>query len=95
MKNVISWYNDKVIDLQVNRLGVLAFMFLFHANLTAPLTLWSIHSAGNNPLQFFICVLGAFAIIIPNIAVAPVKVTIPIFLITSLSHWMIILVNFV
>ena len=93
MRTFQNWYQEKLEVLQFNRVGTMMFMFLFHGNVTAPATLIALFNNGADPLQFFLCIVGSFAIIVPNLSVSPMRITVPIFILGTLMHWIILLMN--
>lgn len=89
-----SWYDRKMTNLEFYRLGVMAFILLVQANILVPVTLLAISMNGVSSLEFGLCATFSFGILVALLGGAPVKVTIPLFITSTLVHLYIILSNF-
>lgn len=93
MENFISWYNQKMDDAEYNRLGVGAFIILFHTCIVIPVTLLVLSYNDFNVVYIGILTFLSFAILFAMIAVMPVRMSIPLFLISTLIHIIMIGLN--
>lgn len=93
--SLLSLYNNKMRNLEFYRLGVMAFILLVQANILVPVTLLAISMNGVSSLEFGLCATFSFGILVALLGGAPVKVTIPLFIVSTVIHLYIILSNFI
>ena len=67
-----------------SRLSCLVAMFVIHGCISAPLMLFSMNSVGASDFQFFMCILLSMLVVVTNLAVMPLKITVPTFVISTL-----------
>ena len=76
------------------RLIILAGMIIAQGCFTGPLALFTMSVAvGFSWIQISIIVAGIFSVLVTNLAVQPMRVTMPIFLIATLGQLAIIIFN--
>lgn len=95
MENFISWYNQKMDEAEFNRLGVGAFMILFHTCVVIPVTLLVLSYNDFNVIYIGTLVFLSFAILFVVIAVVPSRISIPLFLASTIVHIIMIGLNFI
>lgn len=77
-----------------DRLIVLVATILFQGCVTIPFAMWSMDAVwGYNEIQMTIITIGAFSVLVTNLAVLPMRFTIPTFLIASLGQLGVIIAN--
>ena len=76
------------------RVVILAAMIMAQTCITAPIALYTMNLVyGFQDFQLYIVVLGLFSVLVTNLAVQPMRVTIPVFLLASLGQILIAIVN--
>ena len=93
MENFMTWYNHKMEDAQFNRLGVMAFVLLVHTCIVIPTTLLIISHNGINPINLTVIAAFSFAILFAMIAMVPVRYTLPLFVLSTIAHAIVIIVS--
>jgi|SRR6185437_10415599 len=95
MNTILGKFGNFMEEMQAYRLPVMAGMILIHGCFTVPIALLAMLYSGDNSLQLLLITTFTFAILISNLAVLPTKITIPIFLVATMVHFIIIAVDFV
>ena len=91
VKKFITWCAAQ----ETNRLGWLAAMLALHGCVFAPVTVAFLFLGGNQ-IIFWALVIGAMAMtLVSNLAAMPTKVTIPIFFLSLLIDFAVIVINVV
>lgn len=90
MDNMMNWYNRQLEDANYNRLGLMAFILLVHTCIIVPATLLTICTNGNNIIEFAIMGVLSFGVLAALLGDVSAKITIPIFIGSSLIHLFII-----
>lgn len=90
-QSFMIWSNNQ----QSSRLAFLAAMLMVHGNITAPLALYSMYLADGGLLQLSLITLCSFSILVVNLAALPTKITIPVFVASTLSLLLLIITNFI
>ena len=93
MENLVSWYNTKCDEANFNRLGVMAFVLLIHTCIIIPATLISIGMNGNSTFQFALISIFSFGILVSLLGDMSAKIVIPVFILSTLVHLSIVVVN--
>lgn len=93
MASLMNWYQLKLENVEFYRLGVMAFVLLVQANVLVPATLLAISMNSGSTIEFGICATFSFALLATLLSGASVKVTIPLFLTSTVAHIAIILSN--
>lgn len=82
------------IRMDFYRLPVLVATILIQGCITAPFTIWSMEVAANyNTLAMAVVTLSSFAILVSNLSVQPMRVTLPVFAISTLAQIGLIVAN--
>jgi len=91
VKRFFSWCASQ----EKNRLGWLAAMLTLHGCVLAPVTVAFLFLGGNQ-IVFWGLVIGAMAMtLVSNLAAMPTKITIPIFFLSLLIDFAVIVINLV
>lgn len=94
MNHILNWYSRQLPEADFHRVGLIAFILLFHTCIVVPATLLTIVMNGSSTIDFAImCVLG-FTILASLLGDLPAKITIPVFLVSTLVHVLIIITYF-
>lgn len=89
-KRFIAWTNA----MDFYRLIILVGTILFQGCVTAPFTMWSMQAIpGYNDVQMTIITLGSFAVLVTNLSVQPMRVTIPVFIVSTMVQLGVIATN--
>lgn len=94
MESLTTWYNHKLEEAEFYRLGVMAFILLFQANIFVPVTLLAISMNDGSVIEFGICTVFSFALLVSLLGGSPARVIIPLFGVNVIVHLFIILSNF-
>lgn len=86
MENVMIWYHQQIEEAKFYRLGIMAFILLVQANIIVPATLLTMGMSGAGDIEFIICALFSFAVLVSLLAVMPVRVIVPLFIVNVLVH---------
>ncbi|WP_017730916.1 hypothetical protein [Nafulsella turpanensis] len=95
MENLMNWYNTKCEEANFNRLGLMAFILLVQTCIIVPVTLLLICVNGNDPIQFALMAVLSFAILVSLLGDMSSKIVLPLFIISSLIHLGLILINII
>jgi len=95
MASLINWYHHKLEGVEFYRLGVMAFMLLIQANVIVPATLLAIAMNSGSTIEFAICATFSFGLLASLLSGASAKITIPLFLVSTVTHLYIIFSNFI
>lgn len=88
--NFLIW----VDRMDYYRLIVLVGTILFHTCVTVPFAMWSMDAVyGFHTMQMLLITIAGFAVIVTNLSVQPMRVTIPVFIISTAMLWLLILIN--
>lgn len=79
---LVQW--SEVLDY--NRLLVMAVIIFVHTCLIIPPTLLVLLHSGAGDWPYLIVTVFSFAILVVNLAVMPAKVTVPVFISSTLAH---------
>lgn len=93
MNNTLEKFGDFMEEMQDYRLPIMAGMILIHGCVTVPITLLSLLYTGDSSWQLMLVTIFTFLILVSNLAVLPTKITIPIFIVSTAVHFVIIAVN--
>ena len=93
MENLMNWYNTKCEEANFNRLGLMAFILLVQTCIIVPVTLLLISVNGNDLIQFGLMAILSFAILVSLLGDMSSKIILPLFIISTLIHLGIILIN--
>lgn len=93
MENLMSWYDHKLKDADFYRLGIMAFILLVQANVLIPATLLAISMNGGSSFEFAICTAFSFGLLVSLLGGAPAKFTLPLFIVSTVVHLLIIFTN--
>ena len=93
MDNLLNWYNQQCEEGSFNRLGVMAFVLLVQTCVIVPATLLTISMNGNNLIEFALMAILSFSILVSLLADMPSKVILPLFLVSTVIHLLIILTH--
>lgn len=93
MENLTNWYSNKCEEAAYNRLGVMAFILLVQTCIIVPATLLAISMNGNNGVEFALIAIFTFSVLVSLLGDLPSKIVIPLFVVSTLVHLAIILVN--
>ncbi len=74
-------------------MSFLVGMFLIHGNLTVPATLLTMHFSAAGEYQVIVSLIATFSILISNLTLFPTRITIPIFLLASVTMWGLVISN--
>lgn len=86
----IAWANR----MDYYRLMILVGTILLQGCITVPFGMWSMEaSAGTNDIQMLIIIIGSFTILVTNLSVQPMRITIPLCVISTLAQFGVIAVN--
>ena len=89
-RKFIAWA-DK---MDYYRLIILVGTILFQGCVAAPFAMWSMDAVlGYDVTQMTIITLSSFAILVTNLSVQPMRVTIPVFIISTLAQFVVIVMN--
>lgn len=91
MENVMIWYQHQIKEAKFYRLGITAFILLVQANIIVPATLLTMGMNSASDIEFILCALFSFAVLISLLAVMPVRIIVPLFVVNVLVHVLIIL----
>ncbi len=95
MAYLMNWYQHKLEHADFYRLGIMAFVLLVQANVLVPATLLAISMNSGSTIEFGICAIFSFALLATLLSGASVRITIPLFLISTVIHLYIIFSNFI
>lgn len=93
MENLMNWYNTKCEEANFNRLGLMAFILLVQTCIIVPVTLLLISVNGNDLIQFALMAILSFAILVSLLGDMSSKIVLPLFIISTIIHLGIILIN--
>lgn len=78
------------------RVIILAGMIMCQTCITAPIALYTMNLAyGFNDVQIYVVIVGLFSVLVTNLAVQPMRVTIPTFMLASLGQIAITIINLI
>ena len=60
----------------------MATMLLIQGCVLAPVTLWTIHLSGKSEVMYFLITSLSMAVLVPNLADMPTRITMPIFFVS-------------
>ena len=92
-EDLMLWYRQKIKEVQFYRIGILAFTLLVQANIIIPVTLLAISMGGGSSFAFACCTFFSFLILVSQLAVMPAKITIPLFIVSTIVQGFIIAVS--
>ena len=95
MENLMNWYNTKCEEANFNRLGLMAFILLVQTCIIVPVTLLLISANGSDPIQFALMAVLSFAILVSLLGDMSSKIVLPLFIISTIIHLGIILINII
>ena len=88
----LTW-TDVLTD---HRYMVMAATIIFQTCITVPVSVWSMQAVvGFNDLQILTIILGSFGILVPNLAVLPLRYIIPIFAIATIAQFTVLVTNLI
>ncbi len=87
----LAWATEK----QSLRLPILALMFVIHGCITIPMALLSMNLVDGGIVQVAIVAFGAYSVLVVNLAALSTKITIPVYLISTLLILGLVLRNLV
>ena len=90
MENLANWYNKKMEVAEFNRLGVGAFILIFHTCIILPATLLALNQNDFNIILIGVITTLSFFMLFTMIAVLPTRIIVPVFLISTITHLVII-----
>lgn len=93
MERIFSWYSQQCDEADFNRLGIMAFILLFQTCLVIPAAVLLISMNGSNILELGVIAVLSFSILVSLLSDAPAKVILPLFLLSTVVHLLIILFN--
>lgn len=93
MENLTNWYSIKCEEAAYNRLGVMAVILLVQTCIIIPATLLAISMNGNSGLEFALIAIFTFSVLVSLLGDMPSKIVIPLFALSTLVHFAIILIN--
>ena len=77
------------------RLTYLAGMLIIHGNITAPLALFSMFLVDGGLFQLIVITVFSFTILVVNLAALPTKITLPVYIASTLAVAALIIINFI
>lgn len=86
MEHILNWYQLKLEKAEFFRLGIMAFVLLVQMNVIVPATLLAITMNGGDIIALGICATFSFGLLVLLIGGAHPKITIPLFIISTLVH---------
>lgn len=95
MENLTKWYDNQCDVANYNRLGVMAFVLLVQTCIIIPATLLAVSMNGNNTIEFVLIAIFSFSVLVAFLGDAPSKIFVPLFVVSTIVHLGIILVNVV
>ncbi len=91
---LLTKFNHWADRLDYYRLVLLVAAISIQGCITAPFALWSMHAiVGFNVVQLTIVTLSSFGILVSNLAVQPMRVSIPVFVVVTVSQLVVIVMN--
>jgi len=93
LKPILSlshWFNHTIEQLENNRFGLLVFTLVVQGTLIAPATFFAIISTNNSMILLVLFGIMSFGVVVSNIAIAPVRVIVNIFVVSTVGHLIII-----
>lgn len=90
MTAMLKRYNTWADTLEFNRLLVMAIIIMVHSCLIIPPVLLLMLHGEAGILPYIVITFFSFLILVTNLAVMPARVTVGVFLISSVAHLMII-----
>ena len=95
-KGLVQQFFEWTDRMNYYRVVILAGMIMLQTCITAPAVLYTMHFvSGFNDLQAYIVILGLFSVLVTNLAVQPMRVTIPLFIIASVAQIAVTVVNLI
>lgn len=86
MEKIMNWYEHQCEEASFNRLGVMAFVLIVQTCFIIPATLLSISLAEGSFLEFALMVVFSFSLLVVFLGDVTVKISIPLFVISTLVH---------
>ncbi|WP_224999157.1 hypothetical protein [Cesiribacter sp. SM1] len=93
MENILNWYNIKCEEANFNRLGVMAFVLLIQTCIIIPATLLAISTGGGSLLEVTTIAILSFSVLASLLGDLPSTKVIPLFIISTVVHLLVILIN--
>jgi lipopolysaccharide export LptBFGC system permease protein LptF len=93
MENILNWYNHKCEEANFNRLGVMAFILLVQTCIIIPATLLAISVGGSSLLEVTLIAVFSFSVLASLLGDLSSKKVIPLFIISTVVHLLVILIN--
>lgn len=93
MEKILNWYGQQCEEADFNRIGIMAFILLFQTCLVVPAAVLLISMNGQNLIELAIIAVLSFSLLVSLLGDAPARVVIPLFLISTIVHLFIIVLN--
>ncbi|MEM9337092.1 MAG: hypothetical protein AAGA66_00060 [Bacteroidota bacterium] len=94
LSDLIKKFNAWTKRMEYYRIVVLSVMIISQSCVFAPIALWSMHlTTGFHSTQAFIVICGLFSVLVTNLAVQPMRVTIPVYVLSSFAQLGVIGIN--
>lgn len=91
MEHILNWYQLKLEKAEFFRLGIMAFILLIQMNVIVPATLLAISMNGGGTIALGLCAVFSFGLLVLLIGGAHPKITIPLFIVSTLVHLSIVI----
>lgn len=95
MEHILNWYQVKLEKAEFFRLGIMAFVLLVQMNVIVPATLLAITMNGGGILALGTCAAFSFGLLVLLIGGAHPKITIPLFIVSTVVHLSIIFAHLI
>lgn len=88
--NLYQRYTAWLDSLTDHRFMIMAATIIFQVCITVPASVWSMNAAVYfNDIQLFAIIAGSFGILVPNLAVLPLRIIIPVFTFFTLLQFIV------
>lgn len=90
---IISKYYGLIEDLEQQRIGVMIFVMMVQGCIIVPATLFAILNGTGSLFHMVVCGMFSFGVLVSNIAIAPIRIIVHIFVISTFAHIILVVIN--